>query len=55
MAGSTNTDGYYFVHTAGLTREQNLDRGWGLRLHADGQWANQPLTSNEQFGINAQF
>ena len=51
VTGSTNVDGNYFVFTAGLTREQTLYHGWGVRLRADGQWANQPLISNEQFAL----
>lgn len=49
--GSTNTDGTYYVVTAGLTREQKVYGEWGVRLHADGQWANEPLISNEQFSL----
>jgi len=44
-------DGRFFVLTAGLTREQKLGHDWGVRLHADGQWANEPLLSNEQFSL----
>ncbi len=50
-AGSTRADGRYCVLTAGATRDQNLYEGWGVRLHADGQWANQPLLSTEQFAL----
>lgn len=49
VAGSTQANGQYYALTAGMTREQALYHGWGLRLHADGQWANQPLVSNEQY------
>ena len=50
LAG-TNANGNYYIFTASLTREQKISGGWGVRLHADGQWANQPLISNEQFGL----
>jgi len=49
--GATNIDGRYVILTAGFTREQNLPHDWGMRLHMDGQWANQSLLNNEQFGI----
>jgi AraC-like DNA-binding protein len=44
-------NGNYYILTASLEREQKLPGDWGLRLHADGQWANQPLISNEQFAL----
>jgi hemolysin activation/secretion protein len=50
IAGSTHADGYYHVLTASLTREQILYHDWRLTVRGDGQWANQPLISNEQFG-----
>jgi hemolysin activation/secretion protein len=51
LTGDPSSDGNYYILTAGLTREQPVFHGWGLRLHADGQWANQPLISNEQFAL----
>ena len=50
LAG-TNANGNYYILTAGVTRDQNVVGGWGVYLHADGQYANQPLISNEQFGM----
>jgi len=54
VAGSTHANGKHLVVSAGLTREQKLGKDWGVRLHADGQWANQPLISNEQFSLGGQ-
>jgi hypothetical protein len=54
VAGTTNTDGNYYVGTASLTRDQKVWHDWGVKLHADGQWANQPLISNEQIGLGGQ-
>ena len=51
VAGSAEADGNYYVVTASLTRDQKIWQDWGVRLHADGQWASQPLVSNEQFGL----
>src|SRR6185436_5012237 len=59
--GSRRGDGSYYIGSFGLTRDQKLLPGdwtnstsvltcWSLHLHADGQIANQPLISNEQFG-----
>ncbi len=49
-AGSARADGYYHILSGGLSREQVIHGDWKLTLRADGQWANQPLISNEQFG-----
>ena len=52
--GQNKSNGRYYVLTAGLVRDQKIVRDWGVRLHADGQWANEPLLSNEQFGLGGQ-
>ena len=51
VAGSTKANGYYQILTASLARDQVLYKEWRLGVRMDGQWANQPLISNEQFGI----
>jgi hemolysin activation/secretion protein len=51
IAGSKQADGNYITVISGATRELKLYHDWGIRFHADGQWANQPLISNEQFGV----
>jgi hemolysin activation/secretion protein/AraC-like DNA-binding protein len=51
LASSTKANGDYYIIQPSLTREQKLPSDYGLRLHADGQWANQPLISNEQFAL----
>jgi hemolysin activation/secretion protein len=50
-AGSGQATGYYQVLTGSLARDQLLFKEWHLGVRLDGQWANQPLISNEQFGI----
>jgi hemolysin activation/secretion protein len=50
VAGSTHATGYYEILTASLARDQILYKDWRLAVKADGQWASQPLISNEQFG-----
>jgi hypothetical protein len=49
--GSTNATGTYYIVSAGVTREQMLWHEWGVRLAVDGQWANEPLISTEQYGL----
>jgi hemolysin activation/secretion protein len=50
IAGSTEASGFWHIVTGNASREQNLPGDWKLALRADGQWASQPLISNEQFG-----
>jgi hemolysin activation/secretion protein len=47
----TKANGRFVVVTAGLTREQRIWNDWGVRFHVDGQWANEPLLSTEQFAV----
>ncbi len=51
MSGSKNSSGYWHIVAATLGREQTLFGEWKLALRADGQWASEPLISNEQFGV----
>jgi hypothetical protein len=51
LSGSRESTGYWQILSASVSREQNLGGDWTLNLRADGQWANQPLISNEQYGI----
>jgi hemolysin activation/secretion protein len=51
ISGSKKSTGYWHILAASLGREQNLFGDWKLALRADGQWASEPLISNEQFGV----
>jgi hemolysin activation/secretion protein len=51
IAGSAQASGYWNVLTASLSRDQDIRGGWRMLLHADGQWASEPLISNEQYGL----
>jgi hemolysin activation/secretion protein len=62
VAGSQKANGYYHIINGSFSREQVMyrqpatdpnapPREWPLTLKLEGQWANQPLISNEQFGI----
>jgi hemolysin activation/secretion protein len=50
IAGSAQCGGYWQIITGNVSREQSLPGDWKLALRADGQWASEPLISNEQFG-----
>jgi hemolysin activation/secretion protein len=41
----------YLTTVLGISREQRLPKGYSILFRADGQWANLPLASNEQYGI----
>jgi hemolysin activation/secretion protein len=51
IAGSREASGHWVILTPSLTRDFTFRTNWTLSLHAEGQWADQPLISNEQFGI----
>ena len=51
VAYTTNAPDNYLTVQAGLSREQRLYKDWTLLLRADGQWARDPIFSNEQFGM----
>ena len=50
ITGSSESRGHWVVLTPSFVREFNLYREWVLAVRADGQWANEPLISTEQFG-----
>ncbi len=50
--GTTNgAHAHYVTVQAGADRVQTIYHDWSVKLHADGQWANTRLFSNEQFGM----
>jgi len=51
VAGSPQAGGNYTTLNAGLARLQDLPANWSVLLNANGQWASEPLISNEQFGL----
>jgi hemolysin activation/secretion protein len=51
VAGSPKASGNYTTINAGLIRLQNLPNNWSAVLNANGQWASEPLISNEQFAL----
>jgi hemolysin activation/secretion protein len=42
---------HYITVQLGADRVQNIYKDWSVKLHADGQWANGQLFSNEQFAM----
>jgi hypothetical protein len=50
ISGSTRSGGNWEILNGNASREQALGGDWKLALRADGQWASEPLISNEQFG-----
>jgi hemolysin activation/secretion protein len=50
IAGSAHASGFWHIITASASRDQMLPDNWKLALRADGQWASEPLISNEEFG-----
>lgn len=50
ITGSREASGDWFIITPSLSRDFIFRTNWMLSLRIDGQWANEPLISNEQFG-----
>ena len=51
ITGSTNSSGHWFVLTPSFSHSFEFYTNWPVSLRADGQWASEPLISNEQYGI----
>jgi hemolysin activation/secretion protein len=51
VANSSKAGGNYTTINAGLIRQENLPGNWSAILNANGQWASEPLISNEQFAL----
>jgi hemolysin activation/secretion protein len=50
IAGSKEATGYWVTLNPTWTADVTLPRSWTLSIHQEGQWASEPLISNEQFG-----
>jgi len=50
ITSSTQSSGHWVVLTPSFTRRLELFTNWVTLFRADGQWASEPLISNEQFG-----
>jgi hemolysin activation/secretion protein/AraC-like DNA-binding protein len=51
IAYTTNAHANYLTLQLGADRVQHIYKDWSVKLHADGQWANEPLFSNEQYAM----
>jgi len=50
-AYTTNAHSHYVTLQLGMDRVQVIYKDWSVKLHADGQWADGPLLSNEQYAM----
>jgi hemolysin activation/secretion protein/AraC-like DNA-binding protein len=50
-AYTTNAHAHYVTAQLGADRVETIYKDWSVKLHADGQWANGALFSNEQFAM----
>jgi hemolysin activation/secretion protein len=48
---SDDSSGHWVTLTPSFSREFHFRTNWVLAINASGQWATEPLISNEQFGI----
>ncbi len=51
IAYTPEASSHYVTLQLGADRIQTIYKDWSVRLHADGQWANGPLFSNEQYAL----
>jgi hemolysin activation/secretion protein len=53
LSGSTQSSGNWVILNGSMSRDQPLPMAtnWIFTARADGQWASEPLISNEQFGV----
>jgi hemolysin activation/secretion protein len=51
ITGSSETTGNWIILSPSISRDFLIHTNWVLSFHAEGQWASQPLISNEQYGL----
>jgi hemolysin activation/secretion protein len=51
ITGSTESTGHWLIFKPSFSQSIISAHNWTTSLRADGQWASEPLISNEQFGI----
>jgi len=49
--GSSDSSGHWLILSPTLSRDFLIHTNWILSLHGEGQWASEPLISNEQYGL----
>lgn len=50
ITGSTQSSGYWVVLNPSFSHSFEFAKNWPTMVRVDGQWASEPLISNEQFG-----
>lgn len=51
ISGSRQSSGYWVALTPSFSQDFQLFTNWLTTVRTDGQWASQPLISNEQYGL----
>ena len=51
ITGSTQSTGHWLIFKPSFSQSFISEHNWTTSFRADGQWASEPLISNEQFGI----
>ena len=51
ITGSSESSGYWLILSPSMSRDFVIHTNWILSLHGEGQWASEPLISNEQIGL----
>ena len=51
VTGSSESSGHWVILSPTISRDFQIYTNWVLTLHGEGQWATEPLVSNEQYGL----
>jgi hemolysin activation/secretion protein len=51
VTGSSESSGHWVILSPTISRDFLIQTNWVLTLHGEGQWATEPLISNEQYGL----
>ena len=51
ITGSSESTGHWVILSPTMSRDFLIHTNWILSLHGEGQWASEPLISNEQYGL----
>ncbi len=51
VTASSESSGHWVILSPSLSRDFLIHTNWVLTLHGAGQWATEPLISNEQYGL----
>ena len=51
ITGSGRSTGHWLILNPTMARDFLIHTNWVLSLHGEGQWASEPLISNEQYGL----